>query len=69
MKPTVTPSTFVPSVAPFGPSAAEREYLDTLNQIELRRLRIRRLDQTKRGLIEEIKTLEVLAQQQQEAAL
>lgn len=62
MKPFSIPDTF-------GPSAAEFEYLNTLNQIELRRLRIKRLDDQKKRLIEEIKTLEVLAQEQQELAL
>ncbi len=51
------------------PSEAEKNYFEVLQQIEMRRLELKRIDAKKTGLIDEIKSLEEMACQLQEKAV
>ncbi len=51
------------------PSEAEKNYFQVLQQIEMRRLELKRIDVKKTGLFDEIKSLETLACQLQEKAV
>ncbi len=44
------------------PSAAELAYLNVLNQIELRRLELKRIAMRERDIVEQIKSLEASAE-------